>query len=237
MVVVHDLKRSARTINFDYSARFGKLWAKSLTDLINSDYMTSLQYYIDELYNLDPPEKPFPRFKYDVFKAFKLCRFEDLKVVIFGNEPDPRIYSNGLAFGEYNRPHDIYSKRLTTVKANIDNTLYDGRNTIFDPSLESWAEQGVLLLNTSLISQTGKSGEHQIIFRNFIREVVETISIELCDVVFVFTDKKQHYFQKFIDKQHHHIIEVDGLDGNAELFDEINRLLITSDGTGAEITW
>ena len=85
--------------------------------------------------------------KDDVFNAFKLTEFEDVKVLILGQDPYPNPeHAHGLAF----------SSRAEKCPASLKNIFkvinknYD-KDFVFDKwELTSWAEQGVFLLNTAL---------------------------------------------------------------------------------------
>ncbi len=188
--------------------------------------MDNLQCYISEVYKAT--DFIYPKAQEDIFKALKLVKATDIKVVIFDDEPAPSPFSNGLAFGSYKPSNITYSTALKCSK-NIGSCL-DPTNEKefkdFDTTLLSWAEQGVLLLNTSLISEYGNKMKHEYIFRNFIREVIKCISDVNVDVVFVFTSPSQsEKFEKYIDLDFNTILHYDGIDPDSSIFEDINRVL------------
>ena len=85
--------------------------------------------------------------KDDVFNAFKLTEFEDVKVLILGQDPYPNPeHAHGLAFSSRAEKCPAYLKNIFKVI----NKNYD-KDFVFDKwELTSWADQGVFLLNTAL---------------------------------------------------------------------------------------
>lgn len=240
MVVHHRIKESIRAIVKDYSNLIGNFWTTSLSEkLLKTEYFHNLQCYIEEVYNAS--DFIYPKLKSDIFRCLKLVRPSNVKVVIFGNEPEANVYSNGLAFGS----HTSISKNtqhLPDVIKTIKNCLDPANSKLieeFDTTLESWAEQGVLLLNTSLISERGNEMKHEIVFRNFIREIIKEIVEVNVDVVFVFTSEKQEQtFKKYIDMDFHHILVFPkGITEHCSIFDDINIVLEETCGTSKVINW
>ena len=74
----------------------GKGWTMELKDTLKSKYANKLMSFISTEYALNEI-KPA---KADVFKAFKLCPWDSLKIVILGSEPFTSTMPNGLAFGD-----------------------------------------------------------------------------------------------------------------------------------------
>ncbi len=85
--------------------------------------------------------------KDDVFNAFKLTEFEDVKVLILGQDPYPNPeHAHGLAFSSRAEKCPASLKNIfKVINKNFD------KDFVFDKwELTSWAEQGVFLLNTAL---------------------------------------------------------------------------------------
>lgn len=240
MVIEHELKGTYKEkVSVNYTRFLGEKWCELLKDTLTSDYMDNLAHYMNYLYT-NKKAIVYPKESGDVFKAYQLTNPRNLKVVIFGNEPYDCIYSNGLAFGNYGALNtSIYSQELRTIEKCVMDTFHESSNSVeFDRTLESWAEQGVLLLNTSLIAESNKKMEHALAFRNLIRETVRAINDENLQVVFVFTNKGQsNFFKKYIDTAYHNILEIDGFTIDSDIFNQINDLLVESDGEGAQIEW
>jgi uracil-DNA glycosylase len=171
----------------------------------------------------------------NMFKAFKLCPFNDVKVLILGQDPyyTPGM-ATGLAFGTTN------SKIPPSLK-NIKNEVFRcyPKSTSFDYSLESWAKQGVLLLNTALSVRENKPESHLNIWKEFTEYVLSCLSE---NVICVLWGRKAQNFESHLEK-HFHILKSshpsplsfkEGFE-NCEHFKIINEIL-RNNGQG-EICW
>ncbi len=238
MIVEHHAKGINETLTSDYSKYFDKTWldCDDMEILLKSHYMSNLNFYISETFK--GCSHTYPRLRNHLYKAFKLTPLHNIRVVIFADEPFANVYSNGLAFGQIVSPSAVKPKEVITLTKAVEKTYFDSKSIVFDTSLEDWSRQGVFLLNTSLISEFGTSNKHRKAFKNFTRQIIKIISSELTDVVFVFTNPKQEeIFGKYIEQTYHHIITIDGITENTEVFDEINSLLLLQDGTEYPIDW
>jgi len=235
MVVAHKLDKGE--IKKNYSDLIGKSWCdrKSISELLESEYMTHLTNYIEQHYNKQDDEVSYwcyPRAKRDVFNALRSTDFDNIKVVIFNKHPESTFWSNGIGFGVHKSP----SLHTPPILAGIEEILlkdhWNPSEAALDKTLTSWAEEGVLMINTSLITTcvSGKSQNlpiHKTMCKNFIREIVKTLSADKEGLVFVFTDgEHSHEFKRYIDDEFHHILEVDGLDIEGDnVFDDINQII------------
>lgn len=93
------------------------------------------------------------------YRAFHYFKPEHTQVVIIGSEPSSIIgKSNGLAFGvDRGFDGDPWSGALGDIRSELLRTT---GQRLTDPTLESWAEQGVLLLNTCLTVSEGRPQSH-----------------------------------------------------------------------------
>ena len=119
-------------------------WQSLLADEIQKPYFFDLMKTVDEEYQTQvcfPPKEL-------IFAAFDYCSFEDLKVVIIGQDPYHGVgEANGLCFSVNE------NVKIPPSLRNIFREMTDDLGTIFLPTsgnLEHWAKQGVLLLNASL---------------------------------------------------------------------------------------
>ncbi len=106
----------------------------------------------------------------DIFRAFRECRYNDLKVIIVGQDPYPdAVTADGLAFS---------AQYLTASLEIIQNELY--RSYDFRAykvtDLTPWANQGVLLLNKALTCLLNKPGSHQDLWQPFMERLVERLA-------------------------------------------------------------
>jgi uracil-DNA glycosylase len=112
---------------------------------------------------------PEPR---NIFRAFKICKYAKLKVVIIGQDPYPkRGDADGMAFASnaFRHPHSLRNILKCLASKKLISKIPDHSN------LDSWAEQGVLLLNASLTTEVGKSNAHKDIWDEFTDAVVKDL--------------------------------------------------------------
>lgn len=139
-----------------------------------------------------------------IFNAFEHCHFEDVKVVILGQDPyHGEGQAHGLAFsvpdGIKKPPslQNIYKELYST----IDRTIPESGN------LERWAAQGVLLLNTTLTVEAGKAGSHRGLgWEQFTDAVIQAISDKKEHVVFMLWGNDAKQKGKNIDTAKHLIL-------------------------------
>lgn len=157
-------------------------------------------------------QKICPQIK-DIFKAFTLCSLSDLKVVVLGQDPYPtmvngRPIATGIAFAnDNNTPQTNYSPSLEILMESVIDFTCPHQNIIFDPSLEKWEAQGVLLLNSALSCQAGKVGSHTLLWRPFIRSLLKGISNCNTGIVYVLMGNEAQSFEHCINANCNHIIK------------------------------
>ena len=142
------------------------------------DYFKKLMNFVEEEYRT---RTIFPPFN-DVFNAFKFCDLEKTKVVILGQDPYHEVnQAHGLAFSIL--PGNPLPKSLI----NIYKELYEDLGiTRLEGNLESWAKQGVLLLNTVLTVEEGKANSHKNKgWEIFTTRVIEELNKDDSPKVFV----------------------------------------------------
>jgi len=168
---------------------FEKPYFKNLTSFVKNEY---------ENYHCYPKEK-------DIFAAFDFCTFDNLKVVIIGQDPyhGPN-QANGLCFSV--KDGITHPPSLINIFKEITADL--GKEYPQSGNLEKWAKQGVLLLNATLTVREHEAGSHQKQgWERFTDEVIKQISKEKESVIFLlwggFAKKKT----KLIDNTKHHILE------------------------------
>jgi uracil-DNA glycosylase len=98
----------------------------------------------------------------DVFRAFRLCPFDKVKVVILGQEPYYQGNADGLSFSYKNGLRmGVGKQALDVIFDEIEQDCYDGLAINRDYQLEYLAKQGVLLLNVVLTVFKGLVGSHK----------------------------------------------------------------------------
>lgn len=140
--------------------------------------------------------------KENLFRALELTNFNDVKVVILGQDPYPNIDdANGLAFSvdrDYNLP-----KSLKNIFIELENDLNIKRN---NGDLSDWAKQGVLLLNTKLSVIQNQPNSHQNLgWEELTKKIIYDLSLR-GNVIFVLLGKNAQDFSKNIIKENNIII-------------------------------
>lgn len=168
---------------------FDKPYFKELIEFVKNEYKTKKIY----------PPGPF------IFKALDECSFEDVKVVILGQDPyhTPGV-ANGLAFSA--NP----DKRVPPSLQNIYKELQSDLDVPIsnNPDLTKWAKQGVLLLNATLTVEAGKAGSHQNKgWETFTDAIIKIISDQKEHVVFILWGAYAQKKGQIIDGSKHLVIK------------------------------
>lgn len=140
----------------------------------------------------------------DTFNALKYTPFDDVKVVIIGQDP----YHNGTAHGlAFSSPKKI-TPSLTNIFKEIE-LEYPGELLLDkDPDLTRWTSQGVLLLNTILTVEEGKPLSHiDLGWQRFTTEVIRELSLRKKRIVYMLWGKYAQEFKKVINSTHNLILE------------------------------
>ncbi|WP_421802710.1 uracil-DNA glycosylase [Flagellimonas sp.] len=175
-------------------------WRTQLNDEFEKPYFQELATFVKNEYQQNTC---YPKGK-DIFSAFDHCPFQEIKVVVIGQDPyhGPN-QANGLCFSVKDGiPHPPSLVNIfKEIKVDMGKTYPESGN------LEHWAEQGVLLLNATLTVRAHQAGSHQKKgWEQFTDAVIKTVSRDLEGVVFLlwggFAKKKS----SLIDKSKHHIL-------------------------------
>lgn len=165
-------------------------WGNKLRTFIKSSEMDDI---LETLLKEALDNKRFtPKVK-DMFNAFTACSYDKTRVVIIGQDPYPQAgVADGIAFSCSKTGNIEASLRYMhkSIAATVDPT-YVGQ-----ADLTSWADQGILLLNTALTTTIGKPGSHQLLWRPFIVQVLDSLIWEKPGLIYVFLGKKA---QELID--------------------------------------
>lgn len=170
-----------------------------------------------------------------VFKAFRLCPYEDLKVVMLGQDPYPQPdVATGLLFANNKEVSEKdLSPSLKIIKEAAINFEVPHNSIIFDQTLESWAKQGVLLINTALTVEENKIGSHVSIWEPFMRALISNLSKKKTGIVYVLFGKQAVNYGHFIDSRYNYIIRTNhpayyarmGSKMPSRVFEEIQRIV------------
>jgi len=186
---------------------FGNSWYELLKDVINSEYMSKIGNYLRQrrTETIVYPDEV------NVFRALKLTHVKQVKVIILGQDPYHDGSANGLAFGfnKWKRDKDNQEniirktpKSLDIIFKEVERDIYNGFCLEQDYSLESWAEQGVLLLNIILTVERGKPKSHENLgWQRFVKIILyEMLKDSSPKVFLLWGNDAQNLFQEVVDK-------------------------------------
>ncbi|PSW04227.1 uracil-DNA glycosylase [Photobacterium lipolyticum] len=142
----------------------------------------------------------------DVFNAFDSTPFNQVKVVILGQDPYHGLdQAHGLSFSV------LPGVKTPPSLANMYKELATDIPSFVIPNhgcLQSWAEQGVLLLNTVLTVEGGQAHSHaQIGWETFTDRIIDTLDHHLEGVVFLLWGAHAQKKGKRINGEKHHILK------------------------------
>lgn len=183
-------------------------WKDFIDGERKEDYMIKLKAAVDKKREegIVYPEKKL------VFNAFIQCPYKTLKVVILGQ--DPYINENqahGLAFSSLGHKTP---PSLKNIFEEIFNDFFHGNTgkvEVFKHNdLTQWARQGVLLLNTVLTVDAGKSKSHAGLgWETFTENTIKFINKHNHKIVFMLWGRDAKEYEKFIDGTRHLVLKSD----------------------------
>jgi len=148
----------------------------------------------------------------DVFRAFEVCPYNNLKVVVIGQDCYSDIrngqpVATGIAFANSkDTPVDKYSSSLKILMESFIDFSVPHNNIIFDPSLEDISQQGVLFINTALTCEVGKPGSHMLLWRPFITTFLTNLSKHKTGIVYVLLGSEAQALKSYIDNRFNYIL-------------------------------
>ena len=175
-------------------------WKEFLRDELNSNNFKSI------ISALAIERKNFTIFPEndEIFRAFNFTIPSNIKVVIIGQDPyHGKGQAHGLSFSVPNGVKTPPSLRNIFIELQSDLKYYISSNG----NLESWAKQGVLLLNSTLTVKEKKAGSHQKIgWELFTDSIIKKISDKNEGVVFLLWGAFAQKKSLLIDTKKHHIL-------------------------------
>ncbi len=175
-------------------------WKEVFRKIKEKHDFSTLEEVLDDKYKNG---KVFPP-RDEIYTAFELTSFENVRVVILGQDPyHGERQSHGLAFS-VNEGIKI-PPSLRNIYKELEADLGVKRT---GGSLKDWAEQGVLLLNTVLTVDAHDANSHRGLgWEKFTDSVIEIVSEELENVVFVLWGKPAQKKETLIDTSKHLVIK------------------------------
>lgn len=176
-------------------------WKMVLETEFQKDYFKSLRAFVRASYK---EGKVFPVPK-NIFRAFELTPFDDVKVVILGQDPyHGEGQANGLSFAV---------ESGTSLPPSLQNIFKEiisdtSKVPIQNGDLSRWAKQGVLLLNATLTVQAHTPGSHQKKgWEEFTDATIKALSEKRENIVFILWGNYARAKGAHIDRTKHLVIE------------------------------
>ncbi|MBC7777854.1 MAG: uracil-DNA glycosylase, partial [Phycisphaerae bacterium] len=177
-------------------------WKAQLSDETKKPYYRELDAFLDQ--ELAGGQTVLPA-REDIFNALKFTPYDQVKVLLLGQDPYPNPrYAHGLCFSV--QPHvqplpgslkNVYKELHDDVGFRIPNNGY----------LESWARQGILMLNTLLTLQAGVPNSHQKKgWEKFTDRIIELVAAKPTRVVFLLWGASAQKKGKLVNQPQHKVI-------------------------------
>ena len=206
----------------------GNDWDSVLKDYFESPDFQAISDYLEKAY---VNEVIYPSMD-NIFTAFRLTSYADVKVVIIGQDPyhGPN-QAHGLAFSVSKNVKSPPSLR------NMYKEMVDDLEVPMPQhgQLDQWAKQGVLLLNAVLTVRAGEANSHKDLgWQDLTQKVIESLNQHPSPIVYVLWGASARSYKKYIDLNKHAVIEAvhpsplsayRGFFGSKP-FSQINQLLI-----------
>lgn len=207
-------------------------WAELLADQFQTNYLRQTNEFLCSQNEASIEIYPSQD---NIFLAFNSTPFEEIRVVILGQDPYPTPgHAHGLAFS--------VKPNVTPLPKSLKNIFCELKDDLgfenVSGHLMPWAQQGVFLLNSVLTVEKGKPGSHANIgWELFTDHVIEIISSRKDKIVFVLWGNYAQKKGKKINREKHLVIETAhpsplsayrGFFGSRP-FTKINSFLIASD--------
>lgn len=156
-----------------------KSWKEVLKDEFEKPYFNNLNDFVKSEYKSN---QCYPKCS-EVFAAFNACPFDEVKVVIIGQDPYHGVnQANGLCFSVHEGIS--HPPSLKNIFKELQQDL--GKKYPANGDLSKWAKQGVLLLNATLTVRAHQAGSHQNKgWEQFTDEIIKLISNKKKEVVFL----------------------------------------------------
>lgn len=180
--------------------KFENSWDDILADEFKEPYYLKLREYLKKEYT---EQTIFPCM-YDIYNAFRYTDYNDVKVVILGQDPyHGEGEAHGLAFSvKKDIPippslRNIYKELHDSLGCYIPNNGY----------LEKWARQGVLLLNTALTVRKDMANSHRNIgWEIFTDKVIKLLNNRSAPIIFMLWGSNAKSKSMLIDRNRHTVL-------------------------------
>ncbi len=181
--------------------KFNNSWDEILKEIFNTTKYEEIRFFLKTEYST---QVIYPNM-HDIFNCFKLTSYDDIKVVILGQDP---YHEFGQAQGiSFSVPDGVkIPPSLKNIYKELNSDL--GITPPNSGDLTKWAKRGVLLLNTVLTVREGQANSHKNCgWQWFTDQVIKKISNKDKPVVFILWGGNARSKKAIIDTNKHFIIE------------------------------
>lgn len=141
----------------------------------------------------------------NVFKAFELCPYNELKAVFVLQDPYPsENVASGIALS-CDRLMKLQPS-LSNVFKEVNKTVYNGEEVCVNPDLTRWSKQGILLLNTALTTEVNRIGSHYELWKSFTAYLLDWLNSYNPGLVYVYMGKKAESWITFANDNNHKFV-------------------------------
>ncbi len=176
-------------------------WKARLEPFFQTGIFEQLTKFVKDEYRVGPVFPPGGK----IFRAFDLCPFDQVKVVILGQDPyHGPGQANGLCFSV--NPEVDLPPSLVNIFQELETDL--GRPPHTDRTLEHWANEGVLLLNSTLTVRSGAPTSHAGRgWEEFTDEALKAVAARSEPAVFILWGAYAQRKGAFLDGTKHRVIK------------------------------
>jgi len=187
-----------------YNVRMIKItknWYEILKTEFDKEYFKNLQVWLNEEYS---KYTIYPNYE-NIFNALNLVKYEDVKVVIVGQDP---YHEEGQAMGlSFSVPK---TEKIPPSLVNIFKEIEDELAIVCEKNgdLTRWAKQGVLLLNSVLTVRQGLANSHKNMgWEKLTSHIIELLNERSSPVIFMLWGSNARAFENLIDTKKHYILK------------------------------
>jgi uracil-DNA glycosylase len=164
-------------------------WGRVLKSFI---FSTEFDNILLNLHDLSTNGKRFTPPLKDIFRAFEECPYNELKVVIVGQDPYPTLgVADGIAFSCSKSEKEQPSLRF--ILNEVEKMYPEGYERPLD--LTRWTRSGILLMNTAFTTEVGKIGQHYDIWAPMVAYIFDYLKNFNPGLVYVFMGKKSQEWE------------------------------------------
>ena len=183
------------------NVRIDASWKEVLHNEFEKEYFTRLTSFVKEEYTGPTPIYPPAKL---IFNAFDHCPFNDVKVVILGQDPYHGAgQANGLCFSV--NKGVAFPPSLMNIFKEIQSDI--GTPIPQNGDLTRWSDQGVLLLNATLTVRASQAGSHQKRgWEEFTDAAIRELAERRENIVFILWGSYAQKKGAFIDRSRHLVL-------------------------------